>query len=158
MKRVKVVNPEPVIVRGSVLAIPLRDGDWALGSVISPGINFFIGFSIIRFRAPLNADDIIDKKLKMFSWTNDAEVYRGNWRNVGVSIPNDDIYLPEYRIFIDGVEMIESFDGEFLRRPDPVADSKLAFRTVRSPRLVQDAVQAAFGLGDWKPEFQDMLL
>lgn len=61
-------------------------------------------------------------------------------------------------MFVDGVEMIESFDGEYLRHPDTVADSRLAFRKVRSPLLVQDAVQAAFGLGDWKPGFQDMPL
>ena len=158
MKRARTANSETIIVKGSVLSIPLGDGSWALGSVVYPGINFFIGFVIYRFHEPLIADDIIGKKLKIFSWTNDAEVFRGNWRNLGISIPIEDVDLPEYRVFVDGVEMIESFDGELLRHPDVRADSKLAFRKVRSPLLVQDAVQAAFGLGDWKPGFQDMLL
>ncbi len=96
--------------------------------------------------------------MKIFSWTNDAEVFRGNWRNLGISVPRGDIKLPEYKVFVDGVEMVESFDGEYLRRSDAVTDSGLAFKKVRSPLLVQDAVQAAFGLGDWKPGFQDMLL
>lgn len=158
MKTKTFYKSDPIIVRGSVLAIPLEGDDWALGSVISPGTNFYIGFSIERFREPLNADDIIGKDLKIFSWTNDAEVFRGNWKNLGISAPREDIDLPEYRVFVDGVEMIESFDGEYLRRPNVATDSRLTFRKVRSPLLVQDAVQAVFGLGDWKPGFQDMLL
>lgn len=154
----RVHKSSPIIARGSVLAIPLKKNDWALGYVISPGTNFYIGFSVDRFREPLNADDIIGKDLKIFSWTNDAEVFRGNWKNLGISEPRDDIKLPEYKVFVNGVEMIESFDGENLRIPDKITDSMLAFRKVRSPLLVQDAVQAVFGLGDWKPGFQDMLL
>lgn len=149
---------DPMIARGSVLAIPLDNNQWALGSVISPGVNFFIGFCLDRFVDPIKADDIRGKNLKIFSWTNDAEVYRGNWKNLGVSEIIKNVTLPEYKIFVNGCEMVESFDQTYIRQFNPNIDENLKFRKIRSPLLVQDAVQAACGLGDWKVGFQDMLL
>nr|WP_166181239.1 hypothetical protein [Altererythrobacter segetis] len=39
--------------------------------------------------------------------------------------------------------MVEAFGGEILRRFDPETDAHLEYRTIRSPLLVQDMVQAA---------------
>ena len=150
-------RPEPLIMKGSVLALPVEKDCWALGLVISPGVNFYLGLALDHFDNAATPSDIEGRQLKLFSWTNDAEVFRGNWKNVGVSSLVPNIELPEYRVYIDGRPMVESFDGSNVREFDPITDKSLAFRKIRSPLLVQDAVQAAFGFGAWKVGYQDMV-
>ena len=144
------------IVKGTVLAIPLSSGVWALGQVIYPGVKFYMGICSVAFYEPLSASDIDSCAFSMFSWTNDAEVFRGNWKNLGVSTIKKTFELPEYRVAHSGKMVVESFSGDSWREFDPGKDSKLKYRTVRSPLLVQDAVQAACGYGEWKPFYDRM--
>ncbi|MDQ0249994.1 hypothetical protein J2W22_002058 [Sphingomonas kyeonggiensis] len=139
------------------MAIPLEKNHWALGVVISPGTSFFMGVALARLNDPVVASDLQVDQLRMFSWTNDAEVFRGNWLNLGINLPVPHVKLPDYKVYVGEKEMVESFDGSSLRSFDAVADEGLTFRKIRSPLLVQDAVQAALGLGAWKAGYQDMM-
>lgn len=146
------------IDEGTVLAIPIRTGEWALSQVLYPGVKFYLGIGLKAFGEPLSADLIEALQLELFSWTNDAEVYKGNWINLGV---HDIIYhgsYPEYRITIEGQDFVEDFFGNTLRRFNPAKDVGLRFRKVRSPLLVQDAVRAAVGTGEWLNTFEEMRL
>ena len=144
------------IERGTVLAIPLREGAWALGQVIHPGVNFYMGVGQKEFVEPLSSKDIDGMKLSLFSWTNDAELFKNRWRNLGVFNIQEYGPLPEYKLGAPGEEIVESFFGSKVRDYDPSRDENLGFRTIRSPLLFQDAVQAAFGIGEWKPSYDLM--
>lgn len=146
-----------LIDRGSVLAIPVSSAEWALGQVICPGTNFYFGVALVGFNYLPTADEIGGKSMGLFSWTNDAEVFRGGWKNLGVLSGVPELALPEYKIFIDGMAAVETFDGRSVRPFDNSRDAKLSFRKIRSPLVVQDAVQAALGYREWKAEFGEML-
>lgn len=145
------------IDRGSVLAIPVSSAEWALGQVICPGTNFYLGVALVGFNYLPTADEIGGKSMGLFSWTNDAEVFRGGWKNLGVLSGVPELALPEYKIFIDGRAAVETFDGRSVRPFDNSRDAKLTFRKIRSPLIVQDAVQAALGHGKWKAGMEEML-
>lgn len=145
------------ITRGSVLAIPLRDNSWAIGQVIVPGTNFYLGICLEEMEHHLKAEDILDKRLGLFSWTNDAEVFRGGWQDLGVINNIQEVDFPDYKIYVDGNLLVETFDGSKRRKYDNSSDMNLHFRKVRSPLLVQDAVQAALGYGEWRSSFNEML-
>jgi hypothetical protein len=157
----KVHNPSKSksssIVKGSILAIPLSDHEWALGQVIHPGTNFYLGVALRKFDYLPQSVDIEKEKLSIFSWTNDAEVFRGNWKVLGKLDYVPKFILPEYKVYIDGKVVVESFDSQSFRVFDDAVDTKLNFRKIRSPLIVQDAVQAALGYRKWQPTFEEML-
>jgi hypothetical protein len=117
---------------------------WALAQVLVPGICFYLGAAAVPFDAMPDAAKINGLPLSIFSWTNDAEVYRGNWKVLGIYALQSSAAPPiEYKIGMPEGMMVEAFGGEILRSFDPETDAHLEYRTIRSPLLVQDMVQAA---------------
>ena len=141
---------------GTVLAIPTGNGRWALGQVIFPGVDFYLGVTLRELVEPISASDIEGNAFELYSWTNDAEVYRNNWQNLGVYELQKHNELPEYKVMMSGKFVVKSFSGDETRNFDPKEDSDLQYRKSRSPLLVQDAVQAALGHGTWKPYYDSM--
>jgi len=134
----------PGLEQGSVIAMPMGEERWVLAQVLVPGITFYLGAAPVAFSGLPEADQIKGLQLSVFSWTNDAEVYRGNWKLLGTqplqAAPNPDI---AYKVEVSGQMMVEAFNGQLLREFDPRTDENLPYRTSRSPLLVQDMVQAA---------------
>lgn len=96
--------------------------------------------------------------MKIFSWTNDAEVFRGNWKFLGTERVLFDPNGLEYLVGVNGKMMVESFDGSTHREYDANSDHALSYRKARSPLIVQDAVQAALGIGEWKTTYNQMII
>ena len=145
------------IGEGAVLAIPLGDGRWTLSQVYRPGIVFFLlVFDEVSDGLPDNPS--ITTRPVLGSWTNDAEVYRGNWRLLGhLPVAAGIFKEPEYTVLSGGKQLVESFDGKTLR-PRTVRDGFLKNRKSRSPLLVEDATRAFFGLKEWVPYYEEMAL
>ncbi|HEX8471721.1 MAG TPA: hypothetical protein VF633_11465 [Brevundimonas sp.] len=148
----------PEIGEGAVIAIPLSDGRWALSQVYRPGISFFLlVFDQVsdRLEDPL----VLTGRPILGSWTNDAEIYRGNWKVLTHRPVAPSIFVePEYTFIIDGETMVESFDGTRRRAKAACGDEALRTRSSQSPLLVQDAARAAFGIEAWKPVYDRMRL
>nr|WP_294170191.1 hypothetical protein [uncultured Sphingomonas sp.] len=112
--------------------------------MLIPGTAFYLGIAQRAFGALPTAEQIDGSQLTTFAWTNDAEVYRGNWKLLGShamqSTVNPDT---AYKIVISGQMMVEGLNGQLLRPFDPEKDGGLEYRKVRSPLLVQDLVQAS---------------
>jgi hypothetical protein len=145
----RLMRKAPKLEQGAVLAIPVDKDRWALSQVLVPGTSFYLGAAAVRFRGLPQLGEIDQKRMTIFSWTNDAEVYRGNWRLLGThslqASPNPDI---RYKVEISGRMMVETFDGTLLRELNPRIDEGLSYRTSRSPLLVQDMIQAAIKQSD----------
>lgn len=145
------------IGHGAVLAIPLGDGRWTLSQVYRPGIVFFL-LIFDEVSDGLSDNPSITTHPVLGSWTNDAEVYRGNWKLLGhLPIAAGIFQEPEYTVLSGGKQLVESFDGKAFR-PRILRDESLKNRKSRSPLLVEDATRAFFGLKDWVPYYDDMLL
>lgn len=137
-------KPVPEIVKGTVLAIPSAGGGWSLAQVLVPGILFYLGAAPVRFLELPSADRIGRVPLTIFSWTNDAEVFRGRWRVLGYhALVSSDSPPIEYKVTISGKVMVESFDGKSFREYNEQNDQNLNYRKSRSPLLFEDMVNAA---------------
>lgn len=145
------------IGEGAVLAIPLGDGRWTLSQVYRPGVAFFL-LVFDELSDVLPDRPIITTRPVLGSWTNDAEVYRGNWKLLTHLPVAAGIFVePEYTVLIEGAPFVESFDGKTFR-PRVLGDEALKNRKTRAPLTVEDATRAFFGLQDWTPYYEDMLL
>jgi len=142
---------------GSVLAIPLGDGRWTLSQLYRPGIVFFLlVFDEVSDGLPDKPS--LTTRPVLGSWTNDAWVYRGNWELLGqLPVAAGVFEEPEYTVLSGGKQLVESFDGRAFR-PRVLGDQSLKNRKSRSPLLVEDVTRAFFGLKDWVPQYDDMLL
>ena len=69
--------------QGSVLAIPLDEERWALSQILVAGPTFWLGAAAVVFEGLPQVAQIQNLRLSVLSWTNDAEVYRGNWVSLG---------------------------------------------------------------------------
>jgi hypothetical protein len=145
------------IGEGSVLAIPLGDGRWTLSQVYRPGVVvFLLVFDVVSDALP-NRPAISGSPV-LGSWTSDAEVHRGNWSLLSHLPVAAGIFAePEYSVLIGGEAFVESFDGKAFR-PRVAGEEHLSNRKSRSPLLVEGATRAFFGLEDWAPYYDDMLL
>jgi hypothetical protein len=117
---------------------------WVLSQVLLPGTNFYLGVAERVFGAVPAAEQIDGLTLSIFSWTNDAEIYRGNWRLLGER-PMQEALNPDqaYRVAISGEMMVENLRGEVVRKFNAETDQHLSYRKVRSPLLFQDIVHSA---------------
>ncbi|MDI6625703.1 MAG: hypothetical protein QME55_13310 [Brevundimonas sp.] len=132
--------------QGSVLAIPLDEEHWALSQILVPGATFWLGAAPMVFKGLPRVGEIQGLPLSVLSWTNDAEVYRGNWVSLGAwPLQGPPSPAVEYKVGFAGKMWVESFTGERLRELDPDRDADLTFRKSRSPLLVQDMVRDACG-------------
>ena len=144
----------PKLEAGDLLAIPLGEGRFAIGQILLPGVNFYLAVDPTT-RDTLAVPDEFNARL--FAWTNDAEVYRGNWRKLAGRLPvSTDFPRPDFKVEIDAKLMVESFEGQLLRELVAGQDDDLNYRTSFSPLLVQDAVQAFNGYGPWLSSFDKM--
>lgn len=145
------------IGEGAVIAIPLGDGRWTLSQVYRPGIDFFLlVFDEVRDELPDHPT--ITTRPILGSWTNDAEVYLGNWKLLSpLPLAAGIFEEPEYAVLRGGEPFVESFDGKTWR-PRTVRDESLKNRKLRSPLLLEDATRAYFDLKEWVPYYDAMLL
>lgn len=142
---------------GRLIAVPVGDG-LVLGQVYKPGVSFFLLLFGFVESVGLAGEKLLSQPV-LGSWTNDAEVFKGRWQVLGEQpIAPSRFREPSYRVLVNGSEMIESFDGSArrpIRHPD---DDHLTSRKTRSPLLVEDAVRAFYGLGQWQTYYEPMLI
>jgi hypothetical protein len=143
------------IPKGTLIAIPIDEGKYALSQVYHPGVVFYI--VIYNGLWPLDIiHSVSPEEIVMASWTNDAEVYRGHWVIVGEEKIKLPVKEPSYKVLVSGREMVESFDGS-AKRTANAGDSLLRNRKSRSPLILEDAIRAFYGFGKWSPRYDDLL-
>ena len=147
------------IVVGTVLAIPICENRWALAQVLylGKGPSFYLAVSTAACIDPAQAQWDQPAKFVLFSWTNDAEVYKGRWKNIGVhELPERMPPVPEYKLSPSDDMSVWSFDDRYVRPFDEDRDGFLNYKTSRSPLMVENAAKAMSGVTRWLPHLEDM--
>jgi hypothetical protein len=145
----------PKLDAGDLLAIPLADGRFAVAQIILPGVSFYLAVDPTPRESLETPNDFAPK---FFAWTNDAEVYRGNWPKLADRLPIfGDFPKPNFKVSSGGRMVVETFEGQLLRDFVPGQDDALSYRSSLSPLLVQSAVDAMNGFGEWLPMFDELL-
>lgn len=147
-----------VIETGTVIAIPVEDGRFALAQVYRPGVVFYL--LIFRIIQDGNySEEDLSKPAVLGAWTTDGELHRGSWTVLGKSpVRVSGFKEPEYKVVVSGKNLVESFDGKSRRPFDESSDRELRNRSSQSSPLVEAAARAYFGYEEWKPLYNKLLV
>lgn len=143
---------------GDVFLVPLDGRSWALGQLVSDykGELYVAIFGQKLATREVAPYSVVDQEPVFLALTLDAKLFHGNWPILGnvqenlASFPQ-----PVFKVRHSGVVHIESRDRT-VNRPASAAEAGiLRYRSVSSPAVVEKAVQAHFGIGEWSPHYDD---
>jgi hypothetical protein len=130
-----------------------------MSQVLHAGMSFYLAIFPDQFSNLPEAAVASATKPRLCFWTNDAEVYRGRWKNLGVAeVMYEEPIIPEYRCIVGGQECVVRHDGEVMRPFISHRDGNLSLKSSCSPLLIEDAANALMGEGKWLPIFDKMLI
>jgi hypothetical protein len=147
----------PSLKQGRIIFIPVGNKGFCAAQILVEGVVFYLGASLELIK---DYSDFCYENCAfgLFSWTTDAEVRCGNWISSEIICEvNGDYPRPEYLLQSNGNFIIESFDGERTRKFNPEQDGNIGYRISRSPVIIQDALEAYHGFGEWTERFPKML-
>src|SRR6185295_18302125 len=112
-----------------------------------------------KFQEPRMPLDVSALTPLIVSWTNDAEIFRKNWKTLGVMpVGKGIVEFPTYKVMIEGRVVEESFDGSLGRTLSQEAAAKLTYRTSNSPMMLQDVASAYYGYLPWQSYYDELLV
>jgi len=143
---------------GDVFLVPLDGENWALGQLVSAWNDelYVAVFDQKREKQQADPGSVVDQEPIFLALTLDAKLFHGDWPIIGnvqenlASFPQ-----PAFKVRQSGVVHIESRDRT-VSRPATQAEAEiLRYRSVSSPAVIEEAVQAHFGIGEWSPHFDE---
>lgn len=143
---------------GTVIMVPATGDNYLIAQIVFPGVSFYL----VGFRGIYSEADSFDPVLKtspiIGAWTNDAEIYKGRWKNRSAG----KVYYTKfrsisYKYMNNGQLFRQSFDGETIQGGRP-GDERLPFKLSISPLLFGKALCAVNGIGEWKSYYEKLLL
>ncbi|MEP1422293.1 MAG: Imm26 family immunity protein [Erythrobacter sp.] len=143
---------------GDVFLVPLDDKSWALGQIISDyeGELYVAIFSEKQETQKVDPDSVIGQKPTFLALTLDAKLFHGDWPILGNMQDNlADFPQPNFKVRQSGVVHIESRDRSVSRQATPAEAEILGYRSVSSPAVIENAVKAHFGIGDWTTHYNE---
>lgn len=143
---------------GDVFLVPLDDENGALGQLVSDykGELYVAIFGQKIATQDLDPRRVIGQEPIFLALTLDAKLFHGDWPIVGNVQENlADFPQPAFKVRQSGVAYIESRDRSVSRPAAPAEAEILRYRSVSSPAVIEKAVQAHFGIGDWTPHYDE---
>lgn len=143
---------------GDVFLIPLNGQSWACGQVVSAwNAELYVAIFASKVNRQFEPANIIAQEPIFLTLTLDAKLYHGEWPIIG-NIQENLARLPQpaFKVRQSGVAYVESRDRTSSRPAAPEEAEILKYRTVSSPAVVQNGVQAHFGIGEWSSKYEDM--
>jgi len=142
-----------------VFGIPIAEKLWGLGKIVAvykKNILLVVVFEKSIKGSPKYRDDVLESGLILLGLTQDAKLYHGHWPIVGNDKSDRNIKLPEYLIGPPEKCAVEDFFGNRIRMAEDLDQTTLSYKTIVGPIRFEKALQAIYGVRDWKPEY-DML-
>lgn len=141
---------------GDVFLVPLDGKNWALGQLVSDykGELYVAIFGQKFETQDVDPKNVIGQEPIFLALTLDAKLFHGDWLILGnvqenlASFPQ-----PAFKVRQSGVVHIESRDRTISRPISPFEAEILRYRSVSSPAVIEEAVQAHFGICEWNPHF-----
>ena len=146
---------------GDVFLIPLDESSAAGGHVVSIREGEELYLAVFDQRLSLNEINpilAIGGVPVLLALSFDAKFWHGNWPIIGnQGSPVGQYPQPNFKIKHTGVMSLESRDKTVRRPATPDELEILKYRSVATPIIIEDAIKAHFGIGQWD-EGNDELL
>ena len=150
------------IREGDVFTIPIDIERVGFGQILRiPNKNNFI---IVVYEFYSNTSDghvladIIKKPILLMGYTMDAKLYHRHWLIIGNYLCNiSDVPMPLFKIGVPpGDIYLLDFAGRVIRPCTVEEFDALNYRKVIAPIRYERALQAFYGIGEWKEEYNEM--
>ena len=153
------MNTKPKV--GDVFLVPLDEVSAAGGHVISIREGEELYLAVFDQRLKLNETDpivAIGGSPVFLTLSFDAKFWHGNWPIIGNRADLTERYpQPNYKIKHAGVMSLESRDRKILRPALFNELEILRYRSVAAPVIIEDAIRAHFGIGEWDDNNDEFL-
>lgn len=143
---------------GDVFLVPLDGKSWALGQLVSAwNDELYVAIFGQKVEAQgVDPHDVAAQEPVFLALTLDAKLFHGDWPILGNVQENLTSFpQPAFKVRQSGVAYIESRDRTVSRPAAPAEAEILRYRSVSSPAVIEKAVQAHFGIGDWSPHYDE---
>lgn len=142
---------------GDVFLIPLDEATAVGGQVIAIRENEELYLAVFDQRLRRDEADpevAVSGKPVLLTLSFDAKFFHGDWPIIGNLIDIVDRYPePVFKVKHAGVMSIESRDKR-TRRPATAGELEiLEYRSVAAPAIIEDAIKAHFGIGQWSESY-----
>lgn len=143
---------------GDVFLIPLDQNSAVGGLLLAVRDSAELYIAVFNRRILRNEADLktaICGDPVLLTLTFDAKLFHGDWPVIG-SLVESVSHYPEvnFKVKHAGVMSIESRD-KLKRRPATSAELQvLEYRSVASPAIIEDAIRAHFGIGEWSESYE----
>ena len=146
---------------GDVFLIPLDNTFAAGGIVISIWEGEELYLAVFNQRLSLNETDSIaatNGQPALLALTLDAKFWHGNWRIIGNQASLVGQYpQPNFKVKHAGVMSLVSRDRSVCRPASQDDLEILRYRSVAAPAIIEDAIKAYFGIGQWDEDNDELL-
>lgn len=145
---------------GDVFVIPLDESTCVAGQIINSWKEelYIAIFDRHLSRNEVDLKTAIAAEPVLLTLSLDGKLWNGHWPVIGNCTENlSHIPEPNYKVRQDGKIYLESRDRTYTRRASDEEAGALQFRTVSSPIIVEKAIKAHFGIGEWKPAYDELL-
>ena len=134
---------------GDVFAISLDKFSYGYGQVVGEGNpRTYIIFDLISNNHP-EINNILSSPIAFIANTVDVPIEDGDWIVIGnMQIPKE-LHLPFYKMNTQEGYYLTSSSGEMIRLATPEEIEMLENRKSISPSILEDAIKAKYGFGEW---------
>jgi hypothetical protein len=143
---------------GDVFLVPLDGKSWALGQIVSAwNDELYVAIFGQKLETPeLDPHSVDGQEPVYLALTLDAKLFHGDWPILGNLRENlADFPQPAFKVRQSGVVHIEARDRSISRPASPTEAEILRYRTVSSPAMLEKAIRAHFGFGEWSPHYDE---
>lgn len=147
------------VKEGDVFLIPIDAERAAGGQVIDAWsdelyVAVFDGVVAPGFQ---DAAAIVNSEPIFLTLTLDAKLWHGDWPVIGnIQESRRRVPQPMFKVRHSGQIYVESRDRAVFRPASEREATELRYRTVSSPAVIDEAVKAHFGVGDWNLNYGDL--
>jgi hypothetical protein len=133
--------------------IPVQDSKYAIGQVLNirhGGELYIAVWRDLVGEGEFKRESLLHSSPWLGALTLDALIWHGRWPKIDNYTDNmGEIPRPYFKLNDSGVYNIVDIDLEPIREVKSGEMDQLINKTTVAPIVVQDAVQAWFGIGDW---------
>ena len=138
---------------GDIFMIPVQDSKYAIGQVLNirhGGELYIAVWRDLVGEGEFKRESLLHSSPWLGVLTLDALIWHGRWPIIDNYTDNiGEIPRPYFKLNDSGVYNIVDIDLEPIREVKSGEMDQLINKTTVAPIVVQDAVQAWFGIGDW---------
>ena len=143
---------------GEVFAIPVDEERVGFGQVVPHPYAFYvIIFQRITERpVDVSLAELVQDEIALFGQTSDVSLEHGEWKVVGKVPDFQELPRPYYHVYREGKDVLEDFEGNYVRDATMEDTRYYESRTSHSPDLFAQALKALHGIDPWEAEFEQI--